>query len=592
MLQQVNSFLLLAMMAAAPSASPQGIPRGATVSHTVTVAPNPRLLVANPVPVNRPGSDPVADSTSAVSIGTAMRDVLENKLASDWQVTTRIEMNRSLLQWGYAADAILTPSLVQQMATQISAQLLISGTLIKTPSGQYAVSLRVAGVHAAAGEVIAATQVANQTQLAFGQHLADLLVPVVKAYVDSRNCIDQETTRKDKAIESANKVLKVYPNYGLAEVCLAEIAEQTDSASPVALEHYLNAAKGDSLALSIWGSIADIHIRKSDTNAVVADFQRMLRIDPTNQDLATRARKVFVSYHKPDAALQVVNEQIALDPTDPDWLDLGANNCLAVNDFKCAVDYLGKIYLLNPAAADTNYFSKLLLATSQPPEKPDTQAYLKWSKVAAAKFPNYGDAAQHLARAYAIAGQYDSAAAAARHMLQVDPNQMTAMLFVVQGLLNVGKDSLAISFTKSVKQLGDADAKTTYANLIVTAASKEYQTQNAKDSTQTKDWNTLTTLAQATLDVGSDNAQINQYGNFFLGLGDYLKITQLAKPAFDAKSCDMAKQIDSLLGVAEPALNAAAPNPQFAANVTSILGAIAQQKAAVPGWITAWCKQP
>jgi hypothetical protein len=169
---------------------------------------------------------------------------------------------------------------------------------------------------------------------------------------------------------------------------------------------------------------------------------------------------------------------------------------------------------------------------------------------------------------------------------------MTAMLFVVQGLLNVGKDSLAISFTKSVKQLGDADAKTTYANLIVTAASKEYQTQNAKDSTQTKDWNTLTTLAQATLDVGSDNAQINQYGNFFLGLGDYLKITQLAKPAFDAKSCDMAKQIDSLLGVAEPALNAAAPNPQFAANVTSILGAIAQQKAAVPGWITAWCKQP
>ncbi len=279
------------------------------------------------------------------------------------------------------------------------------------------------------------TQAPGQTLPDFGGKLADAVLPLIRSFLPAKDCIDQVSTNPKKAADEAKKVLKDTPGFALAEYCLAQIAQATDSNSAEALADYQAAAKGDSLSILPWTQIADIHRRMKDSNSVVADFQHMLRIDPTNQKLAETARKYFILYNRRDAAKQVVEEQLKNDPNNPDWLDLESNYCIADSDFKCVVDALSKVYVMDSTRADTTFYAKILYAASQPPENPDTTAYMEWAQRGAAKYPENGDILEALARAYAMTGQDDSAVAVSNRMMQADPTKTTALLFVVQGLV-------------------------------------------------------------------------------------------------------------------------------------------------------------
>jgi tetratricopeptide (TPR) repeat protein len=596
MMYQVNAVILATAMAAVPPAAAQGIPPGASYTSTTVSAPNPQLLVVNPFLVGRLSADNPADSTSSVTIGTNIRGRLSDKVGSDWQVITRAQMNNALTQWGYPADAVLTPTLADQMARQLTVRAMIAGYLTKDQTGQYVLTARVTRPNFNLGGSVTLTRAADQSLVDFGTRVADALTPLLKAYLPTQEkCINVVDSDPKKAGDAAKDILKKTPGFALAEYCLGQIAQKADSNSAEALADFQAAAKGDSLSILPWTQIADIHRRTNDTAAVVADFQHMLSIDPTNQKLAETAKRYFTMYGRPDAVKQLVEEQLKVDPNDPTWLDLESTYCLVDNDYQCALDALSRVYTMDSTRADTAFFAKVTYAASQPPEHPDTAAYLKWATIGARKFPQNADILEALARADAMTGQDDSAAVAANKMMDVDPTRTTALMLVVKALVDAGHYSTALSFAPLVMRVGDDVTKRQYGGILFNGLQTAYNTESNKDSTQTKDWTMVHALADTTLKViGTSDAQVYTASHFYRGLTAYLTMVPMINTAYTTKSCDMTKTIDSLVQVADSDLTIAKTStiPAVTGNATNLLGNLEQQKAADQNWIKAFCKPP
>jgi Putative Zn-dependent protease, contains TPR repeats len=194
--------------------------------------------------------------------------------------------------------------------------------------------------------------------------LAEALAPAVKSLADSKACVDQRTAKPDKAAESANKALKTLPNNGLAEYCLALLAQDKKASRDEVVKHLQASAKGDPLSLPVWTALATQYQAANDTAHTLEAFKQMLRVAPTNQKLREELFKYFLQSGHPETALQVADEGLKLDPYNADLYDLKSNACLFLSDFKCAVDALETLYQTDSTKADTLFFTKI--AARQP----------------------------------------------------------------------------------------------------------------------------------------------------------------------------------------------------------------------------------
>jgi tetratricopeptide (TPR) repeat protein len=353
----------------------QGIPRRARASQQ-TVNASPRLMVANPF------AFAPADSAPAVKIGTGMREQMKDVVGRDYQVIEQGQMNEALKQYGYPIDAILSPALATTLAKNIQARFIVSSTINKAEGGRFTVTARLAGVNDDAGNVVTLAQNANETPDAFGKRLAQALEPAAKSLADAKACIDQRTAKPDKAAEAANKALKTLPNNGLAEYCLALLAQDKKASREEVVKHLQASTKGDPLSLPVWTALATQYQAANDTANTLEAFKQMLRVAPTNQKLREELFKYFLQSGHPETALQVADEGLKLDPYNADLYDLKSNACLFLSDFKCAVDALETLYQTDSTKADTLFFTKIAAAAAEP-NVPDTAKLLKGARTSA-----------------------------------------------------------------------------------------------------------------------------------------------------------------------------------------------------------------
>src|SRR5215217_2848159 len=198
-LSRLVGFAAVAGIVSAPLTA-QGIPRGARTTQTVNNAP--RLMVANPF-AYAPG-----DSAAAVHIGSALRQEMKDMVGRNFTVVEQSQMNDALKQYGYPIDAILTPPLATTLAKNIQARVIVTGTLAKGERGATTVTARLIGVNDDAGNVVTLTQGQGQSPVDFGKQIAKALEPAVKSLPDATACVDQRTTKPDKAKEAAEKAVK------------------------------------------------------------------------------------------------------------------------------------------------------------------------------------------------------------------------------------------------------------------------------------------------------------------------------------------------------------------------------------------------
>src|SRR3954471_12540537 len=484
----LSRFVGFAAVAAALSAplAAQGIPRGARTTQTVTNAP--RLMVANPF-AYAPG-----DSAAAVHIGTTMRQEMKDIVGRNFTVIEQTQMNDALKQYGYPINAILSPPLATTLAKNIQARVIVTGTLAKTNNGRPTVTARLIGVNDDAGNVVTLTQGQGQSPEDFGKKIALALAPAVKSLPDAKACVDQQTSKTDKAAEAANKATKTLSNNGLAEFCLAQIAKAQKKPAD-AVKHLQAAVKGDPLSLPAWTALAEHYQAANDTANTLVAFKQMLLVAPTNQKLREELFKYFLQSGHPETARDVADEGLKLDPYNADLYDLKSNACLFLSDFKCAVDALETMYATDSTKADTLFFTKISAAAAEG-DNPDKVRLLKWSQIGVRKYPNNPTLLGYLNKAYSLSGPVDSVISVTNRIIAKDTTSsgVIAALAAAQSLVvapdtaAATKDSSgtntstssttkftprpkeAVPFLEFVIKHGDAQRKEQAAALLYTGA--------------------------------------------------------------------------------------------------------------------------
>jgi tetratricopeptide (TPR) repeat protein len=550
----------------------QGIPRGARASQQAVNAA-PRFMVANPFAFAS------ADSAPAVQIGSGLREEMKGMVGRDYQVVEQAQMNEALKQYGYPIDAILSPALATTLAKNIQARFIVSSTLNKAEGGKFTVTARLAGVNDDAGNVVSLTQNANESPAAFGKRLAEALEPAVKSLADAKACVEQRTAKPDKAAESANKALKTLPNNGLAEYCLALLAQDKKASRDEVVKHLQASAKGDPLSLPVWTALATQYQAANDTAHTLEAFKQMLRVAPTNQKLREELFKYFLQSGHPETALQVADEGLKLDPYNADLYDLKSNACLFLSDFKCAVDALETLYATDSTKADTLFFTKISAAAGEG-EKPDTVRLLKWSQVGVRKYPDNPTLLGYLNKAYSLTGQTDSVVAVTNRIMAKDTTDVVPALNAAKALIDAKRPKEALPFLDFAVKHGDPQAKENAAALLYTGAAPLLQ--------QPQDLPGAAELLRLAVSAANPAGKVGPAANYLLGLATLFQVPQIDPQAEKGKSCDLAKQEEALLGEAETALTAGRnANPEA---VDKNLGIIKQYKPRVAAMTKAYCK--
>jgi tetratricopeptide (TPR) repeat protein len=585
---------LFGVISAAPLVA-QGIPRGARTTQTVAAAP--RLMVANPF------AFAAADSANAVRIGSAAREEMKNVAGRNFSVVEQSQMNDALKQYGYPVDAILSPTLATTLAKNIQARVIMTGTMARGAGGRTTVTARLTGVNDDAGNVVTLTQGQGQTLPDFGKKLAKALEPAVKALPDAKACIDERTTKPDKAESAANKAIKTLPNHGLAELCLAQIAMDKKAPRGEIVKHLQAAVKGDPLSLPAWTALATQYQQANDTANTLVAFKQMLRVAPTNQKLREELFKYFLQSGHPETAREVADEGLKLDPYNADLYDLKSNACLFLSDFKCAVDALETMYATDSTKADTLFYTKIAAAAAEG-EKPDTVRLLKWTQIGTRKYPDNMTLLGYLNRAYSLAGPVDSVVSVTNRIIAKDTTAVVPALEAAKALITPpthasgsssgaldttavgaaairGRPKEALPFLEFAIKHGDAQAKENAAALLYTGAAPLLQ--------EPQDLQGASELLRLAVQASNPSGKVYPAANYLLGLATLFQVPAKDKEAEKRKSCDLAREEEGLLLAADSALTAGRPvNPEA---VDKNLDIIKKYKPRIASMLKAYCKR-
>jgi hypothetical protein len=540
----------------------------------------PRLMVATPF------AFAAADSAPAVEIANGMRDRMERVVGRDYQVIPDSVMNQALIQYGYAKDAILSPVLALTLAKNIQARVIVTSTLTKR-DGRYAMQARLTGVNDDAGYTIVVAQAPNQRLRDFGQAAVDALEPAIKHLNEAKACVEQSTAKPEKAREEAQKVLKVMPNHGLAALCLATITQTAKGPRSEVIKLLESAVSGDSLSLKAWTELALQYQQANDTTKVISAYSQMLRIAPTNQKLREEVFRALLGYNAPDRARQVADEGLAIDAYNRDLYDLKSNACLFQSDFKCALQSLEQAYAIDSAAADTLFFVKIAVAAQQ---GGDTDNLLKWARIGNQRYPDNQTIVEYLQQGYALKATtepayVDSTVSLSRRLISANPDGAVAIaLATTQLLASQKRMGEAEAFVQLIREKGDATQKDQVAGFYYNEAAAFFQGGQADYTNYEK----ALVPARKAIATAATGGPIAVQANYLLGVSAFQLAANLDSKVEAAKSCEGARNQDSLLNEAEAALQIGrAQNPEI---VSRIVAGIGQFRPRVASMIKAYCK--
>ena len=555
----------------------QGIPKGASLRGGTTVAAT-RLMVANPYVFK------ASDSATAVDVGRTMRARMTQKAPrTDYSVITDSLMNAALVSFGYAPDAILAQDPARRLAQSIAGRVLVTSQMTRLASGQWTMLSRLSGVNDDAGVSIRVNQ-AGRTPALMGQAAVDSLQEALKVLADARECMDLRASKPDRAASKAQAVLKQMPDNGLAHYCLAQLAKDTTTK----VKELQAAVAGDSLSIKALNELAAIYQARSDTTQAVATLQQLLIASPADQTLRQQIFRYLLQLGRSQAAIEVADEGLKVDPTNWDLWDLKSNACLFSSDFRCAMQALESAYAADSTHADSLFFAKIGIAAEQQladttgPDKAtaaDTASYIKWAKLGAAKFPSNLTMLKNLNKAYSFSGQVDSSLVVTRKILAQDNSDVTPALAAAQALLRAKRYGDAMEFIDFVQKNGDDGTHQQAAGLMVNAAVPLLQPPAPQ-------WDTAGTLLRKGVEL-APSASFSPTMNYLLGVADLQLAASMDDATAKAKSCDGARKMDSLLVEAEPAL---VKGIAYRADAQKLVDNVRQYRARTQGMIKAYCK--
>jgi tetratricopeptide (TPR) repeat protein len=503
----------------------------------------PRLLVGNP------HSFSPEDSAHSVAIGDAMRTRVEKIDNDQFRVLTRDEMNDALKQFGYPSDAILAPLPLRAFAQSLNAKVMIVSTLNHDASGKHQLTARLAGLNDDAGMVVTIPAGTSENHAEIGAKVADGFAPAFKAWSDVRTCVDQSKTAPEKAAAAAKKAIAVVPTHGLANYCLGMLAlargRKADSLE--AMRYFQNAVKGDPLSLAAWTQLAAGYEVAGDTAQTIAALRQMLLIAPTNQPLRELAFKKFLAYGHPEAAEQVADDGLKLDPSNTDLFELRANARAFRENYSGALDDLEQIVALDSTKADSSFYIKFLVFASQ---KPDSARLVQWSSAALRRFPDNQTLLKQVAAAYAQVGQADSLVPVLKKLVAVDSVSAVGLALQEAKALQDEKNYPGSDpYVAFAAKYGDAQARDGAAAFMLQGVTPMLQPP--------QNWQALADSTKAILALANPTGKVAPIAEHFRGLALVNLVAMADKQAEAQKSCEIARSIETMTSDALAAFSAA-----------------------------------
>ncbi len=508
----------------------------------------PRFMVANP------HSFATADSAAAVRVGTGMREKME-ALADKWyNVIQRNQMNDALVQYGYPPDAVLPPLVARQLASQLQARALVTSILTRGEGGRVGIESRLTGIGDQTGFILKMDQAANQSFEDLGDKIAEGLKGAIGALQDAKQCESLRATDASKATEAATKALRLQPGYGLAEMCLANIALAKKAPADEVIGHFVNATKGDRLSLEAWGGLLGQYQQKADTAKIVSTYEALIQLAPNNQKVIEEAVRFFIVAGVPNRAEQIASDAIKQDASNPDNYLLLARACLVQGKpekNKCAVGAFEQMFALDTAKADTSNLQAIMYAASQEPA--DTARYLKWAQFGVKKYPTNATMLTELVKAYGVAGPLDSLVSVTKRVVAADT---TDMIPVIRAMRALNKDKRFKESQDLVQYIERYGSPTDKQNAGVILA-QEVGLELLK--VQPVDYPAVVAVGKKAVSLVPQSGRAAQLASYILGIGLLGQIGDKDKAAVESKSCDAVNALEQWINDTKAALTIGQP---------------------------------
>jgi len=165
-------------------------------------------------------------------------------------------------------------------------------------------------------------------------------------------------------------------------------------------------------------------------------------------------------------------------------------------------------------------------------------------------------------------------------LMAKDTSAVVPALSAAKALVDAKRPKEAVPFLDFAIKHGDPQAKENAAALLYTGAAPLLQ--------QPQDLQGAAELLRMAVGAANPTGKVAPAANYLLGLATLFQVPQVDPQAEKQKSCDLAKQEETLLGEAETALTAGRPvNPEA---VDKNLGIIKKYKPRVASMLKAYCK--
>jgi len=374
----------------------------------------------------------IPDSAASVAFTDATRERLNQLARYKAIIIPKAKLCEALQASGFQCDVLLDDKQGQQLANFMRADALVSGELVHGGSSYTAhVRVKDLGGSGYAGAI----SVSGAAPTALADTLADRLNALIRAGEQVRECDTQRQHGNfPRAVDAARKALSNYPTAVGAYLCM-ELVYEAEHFPPESLLAVSDRAIGvDSLNPAAWQVKASVYQQKGDTVKMIDAGRHILAADPTKSQYRMGLTLVMLHARQYEAARALLDSGLAMTPNDGQMLDLKERVCTEGTLYRCLVDVLAQKATADSALLTDTTFLKKAIGAAQ--SLPDTQASLRFTKAAVIHFPKSADFWKTRGGAFQTAGMADSATAAYKVAIGLDPTDMKSTLLVAQSILD------------------------------------------------------------------------------------------------------------------------------------------------------------
>jgi tetratricopeptide (TPR) repeat protein len=499
-----------------------------------------RLLLLTPRP------DSGVELRYVLEFADEARQRLNTRYRHRMTIVSSADICKLLTESAFPCDVILEPADAERLARAMQADVYFLGRMWSdgaVPTARFRmVDIGRSGVSG----WLSIRGAAGDPPRRMAEVLVDSLGNQIGAAERARECSD----RRDRgdfrgAMETARRVLEVYPNHPAAAQCAAVVAEAMQLPVDTQIAYLERAVRGDSLSDRTWQRLGQLFQVKGDSIRALDAFRRQVILNPFDRQLWRGIIAGYITVKQFQGAMELADQWLSHNPNDLEFLQLKTRACFEGELWACAVESLGDQYDLDSTLANDSTFYQQILAAAQASQ--DTHAVLRWATRGARRFPDNqafwlarGGTLAALAQARTVNGSgateaaaayRDSAIAAFDRVLQMNPEDVTTAFRVAQMLLDrVVIDTIAPLDTASLYRAGE------YLDLVTAVSQDTAILMNSalmyfRPAQQLVQARREIPLAVNWLEKAIQNDvmhRLSQQANFFLGWGLLLEVFRVA----------------------------------------------------------------